>query len=120
MKALTEKEEAIMKIFWEKRPLFVKEIVEILPEPKPHVNTVSTFVRILEDKGYLTHEKLGTTYRYKPLLSETDYGKKSLRNIMMRYFNNSLSNVVSALVKDEKITDQELRDLIDMVNKDNQ
>lgn len=117
MKALTEKEESLMKMFWNRGPLFVKEIVEAHPEPKPHVNTISTFVRILEEKGFLRHEKLGNTYRYIPTMSEREYGKTNLKEILSRYFNNSLPNLVSALVSDENISERELTDIITRVKQ---
>lgn len=117
MRTLTEKEEALMKLFWQRGPLFVKEIVEAYPEPRPHVNTISTFVRILESKGFLRHEQFGNTYRYRPTMSESDYGKSNLKEILSRYFNNSLPNLVSALVKNEKISDSELADIINRVKQ---
>ncbi len=106
-----------MKMFWNRGPLFVKEIVEAHPEPRPHVNTISTFVRILEEKGFLRHEKLGNTYRYIPTMSEREYGKTNLKEILSRYFNNSLPSLVSALVSDEKISERELTDIITRVKQ---
>ena len=117
MKPLTEEEEALMRMFWKRGPLFVKEIVESLPSPRPHVNTVSTFVRILEEKGFLTHEQFGNTYRYIPIISESDYGKSNLKDILSKYFNNSFSSLVSALIKDEDISDSEISDIIDRVKQ---
>ena len=64
MKTLTAKEEEIMGFFWEKGPLFVKQMLEFYDEPRPHFNTVSTFVRMLEDKGYVSHRVLGNSYQY--------------------------------------------------------
>lgn len=106
-----------MKMFWQRGPLFVKEIVESHPEPRPHVNTISTFVRILEEKGFLTHERFGNTYRYSPTMNESEYGKSNLKEILSRYFHNSLPNLVSALVKDEEISDSELTDIINRVKQ---
>lgn len=117
MKPLTEKEEALMRMFWKRGPLFVKEIMESLPSPRPHVNTVSTFVRILEEKGFLTHEQFGNTYKYISIISESDYGKSNLKDILSKYFNNSFSSLVSALIKDEDISDSEISDIIDRVKQ---
>ncbi len=115
MKQLTDKEEALMRIFWTNGPLFVKEIVQLHDEPRPHFNTVSTFVRILEEKGFVAHESFGKTYRYYPVVSEEEYGRSNLRNVIERYFNNSLSSVVSALFKEEKLSDDEIISLINQV-----
>lgn len=117
MKALTEKEETIMKTFWQRGPMFVRELVETFPEPRPHFNTISTFVRILEEKGYLRHTKFGGSYRYEPTMTADEYGKSNIRTIMAKYFNNSLPSLVSALIKDEKISDNELNDIIERVKR---
>ena len=106
MKSLTNREEELMKLFWEKGPLFVKEIIQLLDDPKPHFNTISTIVRGLESKGYVSHEAFGNTHRYFAAVSESDYGKKTLGSVVNRYFGSSYLDAVSSLVKEEKITDE--------------
>lgn len=115
MEKMTQKEEELMHIFWEKGPLFVREIQELYPEPKPHFNTISTFVRLLENKGYLAHKQIGNSYQYYPLISEEQFSKKSLGNVIRHCFKNSYMTAVSALVEDEKISIEELKELIDRV-----
>ena len=88
MKTLTGKEEEIMGFFWEKGPLFVKEIVELYDEPRPHFNTLSTFVRGLEEKGYVSHRSFGNSYQYYAVVSRDDFKKKTLRSVISKYFNN--------------------------------
>ena len=117
MKNLTKREEEIMKLFWEKGPLFVKEIIPLLDEPQPHFNTISTIVRGLEAKGYVAHEAFGNTHRYYAAVSETEHGKKSLSSVVNRYFSNSYMSAVSSLVQEEKISLDELKELIDLVEK---
>ncbi len=117
MKSLTNREEELMKLFWEKGPLFVKEIIPLLDDPKPHFNTISTIVRGLESKGYVSHEAFGNTHRYFAAVSESDYGKKTLRSVVNRYFGSSYLNAVSSLVKEEKISIDELKSLIEFVEK---
>ena len=112
MKKLTRREEELMRCFWERGPLFVRELVALSPEPKPHFNTLSTMVRTLEAKGYLSHETFGNTYRYYPLLSEEEFSKRTLGSVIDKYFENSYLEAVSALVEEEKISLDELRDLI--------
>ncbi len=119
MKGLTEKEEEIMHFFWMHGPLYVKQIVDLYPAPKPHTNTISTFVRMLEQKGYIGHEQRGNTYLYYATISREEYSRKTLRSVMSRYFNNSLSGVVSALFKDEKLSDDEIQQLIKLVKENN-
>ena len=120
MKGLTAKEEEIMGFFWEKGPLFVKEMVEFYDEPRPHFNTISTYVRSLEEKGYLAHRGFGNTYQYYALVSREDFKKKTLRGVISKYFNNSYLGVVSSLVREEEISLDELKELIREVEKASQ
>ena len=119
MKRLTAKEEEIMGYFWEKGPLFVKQLLEYYEEPKPHFNTLSTIVRGLEDKGFLSHNTFGNTYQYYSAVSETEYSKGTLKNVIAKYFNNSYLGVVSSLIKEEDISVDELRKLLDEVEQGN-
>ena len=119
MKRLTAKEEEIMGYFCEKGPLFVKQLLEYYEEPKPHFNTLSTIVRGLEDKGFLSHNTFGNTYQYYAAVSETEYSKGTLKNVIAKYFNNSYLGVVSSLIKEEDISVDELRKLLDEVEQGN-
>ena len=114
MKELTAKEEEIMNFFWQHGPLYVKEILEFYEDPRPHFNTVSTIVRGLEEKGYISHKSFGKTYQYYATVSAADMGVKSLKS---SYFKNSYLGVVSSLVKEENISVDELRRLLDEVEK---
>lgn len=116
---LTRREEELMHSFWERGPLFVRQLVELAPEPKPHFNTLSTMVRTLEAKGYLGHEAFGNTYRYYPLVSEEQFSRRTLGNVISRYFENSYMGAVSALVEEEKISVEELRELLDRIERQN-
>ena len=115
MKKLTEREEELMEIIWNKGPMFVREIIEELPEPKPHFNTVSTFVRLLESKGFVTHTKFGSSYRYEAAVSRDDFSRSTLKDVVDRYFGSSLKASVSALFHEENMSDDELRTLIETV-----
>ena len=119
MKTLSAREEEIMGFFWEKGPLFVKEIVGFYEEPRPHFNTLSTFVRALEEKGYLSHRTFGNTYQYYAVVSRDEFKKKTLKSVISKYFNNSYLGVVSSLVKEEEISLDELKELIREVENAN-
>jgi len=112
---LTRREEELMQCFWAHGPLFVRELVEMAPEPKPHFNTLSTMVRTLETKGYLSHKAFGSTYQYYPVVSEAEFSRRTLGNVIRRYFENSYMGVVSALVEEEKISADDLRELLDRI-----
>lgn len=117
MEKLTAKEEEVLGLFWKKGPLFVREIVELYEPPKPHFNTISTIVRALEEKGYVAHTPEGKAFRYHAIVAEEDLGKKSLSSIVGRYFKNSYLRVVSSLVEDGNIPIEDLRNLLDEVEK---
>lgn len=118
MKNLTPKEEQIMNLFWEHGAMFVKELIELYEEPKPHFNTVSTYVRMLEEQGYVGHRTFGTSHQYYPLISRAEYHKRTVRNVITKYFNNSYMGLVSSLVKEEEISLDELKELIRQVEGD--
>ncbi|HCE57260.1 MAG TPA: transcriptional regulator [Prolixibacteraceae bacterium] len=121
MKKLTQKEEEIMNLFWEKGPMFVKELKELYSDQNLHYNTLSTMVRILEEKGFIGHEQFGNTHRYFPVVGEEEYRKGALGNVVKKYFNNSYKNVVSLFVEDQKLSLDELKKLIQEIenNKNN-
>jgi predicted transcriptional regulator len=112
MKHLTNREEEIMELFWEKGALFVKEIIDFLGEPKPHYNTISTIVRLLEDKGFVGHEQFGNTHRYHAIISREEFSRNTLKNMVGKYFNQSYASVVSMFVQEEKISLEEIQELI--------
>lgn len=101
-----------MNVFWEKGPMFVKELKKEFSDQKLHYNTLSTIVRGLEEKGFIDHEQFGNTHRYFATFSKEEYKKKTLGNVVKKYFDNSYKNVVSLLVKEENISLEELKKLI--------
>lgn len=114
MEKLTRKEEEIMQVLWELEKAFVKEIIEVLPEPKPHYNTVSTIIKKLEGKKFVGYESFGKTYRYFPLVAKKDY----LGKTMTSFFNNSYKQMVTFFAKEDKLSVDELKEIIDLIEKD--
>ncbi len=112
MKKLTNKEKEIMDLYWKNGPMFVRELLEHYAEPRPHFNTLSTMVRILEKNGFLDHKQYGNTYQYFPIVSEKEYGRTSIAGVIKNYFNDSYLSAVSSFVKEEKISVEELKELI--------
>ena len=100
MKRLTAREEEIMGYFWTKGPLFVKQLLEFYDEPRPHFNTLS----------------FGNTYQYYAAVTEADYSRSTLKNVIAKYFNNSYLGVISSLVKEEEISVEELKELIESID----
>ena len=109
---LTPKEEEVLSYFWSKGPLFVRELLDFQDEPKPHYNTLSTIVRSLEEKNYIAYKVFGNTHQYYASVSEDDYRKNSLKQVVTKYYDNSYTRVVSTLIEEESLTVEELQDLI--------
>lgn len=116
-KQLTKAEEQIMHILWQLELCNVKEIIEKLPEPKPAYNTVSTIVRILEDKNFVSHEKHGKGYRYFPLVEKSSYSNQSLHKLVDNYFGGSFKSMVSFFVKKNDVDLQELESILKEIDK---
>lgn len=114
---LTEKETPIMNLLWERGPMFVREVVAAYPEPRPHFNTVSTQLRILEDKGFVSHNVVSGSFQYYAVAERQQFVERSFSEIVGSFFHNSYKAAVSALVAEEKISVDELRQIIDMVEK---
>jgi BlaI family penicillinase repressor len=115
MEKLTNKEEEIMQVLWNLEKAFVKNVVAELPKPKPYYNAVSAVIRKMEDKGFVKHETFGNTHRYNPSVSKEDYRKKYFSTAINNYFENSYKNVVSFFAKEEKISVEELKEIIKII-----
>ena len=115
MNKLTNKEEQIMQVLWKLQAAFVKEIVQELPEPKPHYNTVSTTIRKMETKGYIKHKDFGSTYQYLPAIAQEDYRSSTVSTALKNYFDNSYKEMVSQFAQEEKISVKELKEIIKMI-----
>lgn len=120
MKRLTTKEEEIMGFFWEKGPLFVRQLLDLYEEPKPHYNTLSTIVRGLEEKGFIRYNVFGNTYQYYAAITEKEYRSKSLKSIVSKYYDNSYTRVVSTLIEEEKLSIEELQEIIRQIKEKKQ
>jgi len=114
---LTSKEEELMNFFWIKGALFVRELLDFYSKPKPHFNTLSTIVRGLEEKGFLDHKSFGNSYQYFAVISQEEYKNGTLNNIVKKYFKSSYLGVVSSLIEEEQISLDELKKLIEDVEK---
>lgn len=117
MKPLTKAEEQIMQVIWKLEKAFLREIVEALPVPRPHSNTVATIIKILVDKEFVGITVFGRTHQYRPLVSRDAYSKTSMKNIVKGYFEGSFSNAVSFMVKENNLSIEELELLLKQLKK---
>ena len=115
MKKMTNKEEDVLNSFWTYGPLFIRELLDLQEEPRPHYNTLSTVVRVLEEKGYIGYKVYGNTYQYYALISKDEYRKKKLKSIVDKYFGNSYTRVVSALIEENELSIEELQAIIEEI-----
>lgn len=115
MKHLTNREEEIMEYFWAKGPMFVKNLMGLFSDPRPHYNTISTVVRGLEDKGFLKHEQFGNTYRYSARITREEFSRNSIKSLISKYFDASYASVVSMFVEEQKISTDQIKELIRQV-----
>ncbi|TDN98981.1 BlaI/MecI/CopY family transcriptional regulator [Sunxiuqinia elliptica] len=118
MKELTKAEEQVMQLLWKKEKAFVKELIEMMPEPKPAYNTVSTIVRILEKKGFVAYEAFGKTHRYFPLISKKEYTRRYMKSFMKGYFSNSFKEMVSFFAREDNMSIADLEELLKEVGED--
>ena len=100
-----------MQVLWSIGTGFANEIMAAFPEPKPAYNTVLTVIRILEKKGFVSHETFCKANRYKPTVSKEEYSQHFLGSVVERYFNNSYLDLVSAFAKKENFSLEELEEL---------
>lgn len=117
MKNLTKAEEQIMQVIWKLNKAFLREILDELPVPKPHSNTVATIIKILVDKEFVGVTVFGRTHQYYPLVSKEAYSKNTMKSLVKGYFEGSFSNAVSFMVKENNISLDELELLLKQLKK---
>ena len=115
MKQLTKAEEEVMHLLWVLKKANVAALIKELPEPKPAYNTVSTIVRILEDKGFVSHEKVGKGHIYFPLIKKSDYSNQSINKLVDGYFQGSFKSMVSFFIKKNDISMKELEEVLNAI-----
>lgn len=106
-----------MQILWKLEKAFVKEVLAEISEEKPHYNTLSTIIRNLEEKGFVSHNAFGNTHQYFPVVKMEDYRKRFMNTAIDTYFNSSYKNMVSFFAKEEKISADELREILAMIEQ---
>jgi BlaI family transcriptional regulator, penicillinase repressor len=111
-KTLTKAEEQLMQVLWKLGKGFLKEIIDATPQPKPHQNTIATILKILVEKGFVEYSVHGRNNLYKPLISQAEYGKKSVNQLIKGYFEGSPARLVSQFISDQKLSDAELEQLL--------
>jgi predicted transcriptional regulator len=117
IKELTRAEEQLMQILWQLKSGFVKDVIDKLPEPKPAYNTVSTIIRILETKGFVSHTAHGKSHEYYPIISKEQYQNFATDKLLTGYFDNSVKRMFSFFVQKEKIDIKEADEILKLIRK---
>lgn len=115
IKPLTKAEEQLMQVLWKLGKGFLKDIIDLTPDPRPHPNTIATLLKILVEKGYVEYEVQGRNNLYRPRISKTEYGKKSVNQLVKGYFEGSPAKLVSQFVSDNKLSLKELEDILQQI-----
>ena len=115
MVKLAKREEQIMKVFWDLKKAFIRDVIPHLPDPKPHYNSVATIVKILEDKGFLGHETVGNMYSYFPVVDREDYQGHAMKDIVSQYFDNSYPQMLAYFAKEQNLSEEELSEILNII-----
>ncbi len=118
MKKLTNAEEDIMQILWDIKSGFVKDVIDRMPEPKPPYNTVSTVIRVLEKKGFVSHKQYGNTYEYFPVVSKEAYAKVHFSDFLSNYFSNSFPKMAAFFARENNLSMQELEEIMRLTEEE--
>lgn len=117
MEKLTIQEEEVMIYIWELKNCFVKDIVARFEEPIPPYTTVASIVKNLERKGYVKPQRMGNTYQYTPAIKESEYKRTFMSGVVRNYFADSYKEMVSFFARDQKISANDLKEIIEMIEK---
>lgn len=118
MRELTRAEEQVMQVLWKIGKGFVKDILEHFDEPRPAYNTVSTIVRILQDKGFVNHKAYGRTHEYFPVITKDEYSRSHLNTFINDYFSSSFGSMVSFFAKEKGISVHEMEEIMKLMEKE--
>src|SRR5690606_2338916 len=111
MEELTPQEERLMRIFWKLEKALIRDVLNMLPEPKPAYTTLAYNIRQLESKGYLNHKSCGNTHEYYPVVSRYDYQRRSFDHLIKNFFEGSAKNMLSFMVKENKLSEKDIQEL---------
>jgi predicted transcriptional regulator len=117
MKVLTKAEEQVMQVVWKVREGFIRDIMEALPSPRPHQNTIATILKILTEKEFVGIKVFGRQHQYYPLVNKEAYSKATMKNLVKGYFGGSFSEAVSFMVKENSISLEDLEALLQQLKK---
>jgi predicted transcriptional regulator len=116
METLTKYEEGLMRIFWNLKRALVRDVLNELPDPKPPYTTLASNIKLLEKKGFLDHKSYGKIHEYFPTISQSDYRKNSFNELVEDYFEGSVENVLSFMVKEKGLSEKDIEELQKLID----
>ena len=117
MKLLSEREQSIMNIIWERRNCCVDDVLQQFPEPKPAYTTVKTFMKILEEKEFLAHKRDGKKFIFYPLIEKPEYNRWSLKHMKDNLFGGSAKSLLNTFIRDTELTDSDIQELQSLLSE---
>ncbi|MFT7588767.1 MAG: BlaI family penicillinase repressor [Limisphaerales bacterium] len=118
MNKLTKSEEDVMQILWDLKQAFVKELITAMPEPRPPYNTISSVVRVLEKKGFVSYEAFGKTHRYHPIIAKSEYRRFAFKQLFKNYFDSSHQTLLQHFAKEEGLDKSDLESMLNDLKND--
>jgi len=115
---LSKSEEQLMQYLWELEEAFLNDLLEKYPEPKPASSTVATLLKRMKDKKFIDYEQMGRSRRYYPIVQKSDYFSKHINSLIKKYFNNSASTFASFFTRETDLSDEELEELQEIINRE--
>jgi BlaI family transcriptional regulator, penicillinase repressor len=119
MVKLAKREEQIMQVYWDLNKAFIRDIIPLLPDPKPHYNSVATMVKILEEKGFLDHETIVNMNCYFPIITREMYQQFAMKDVVSQYFDNSYPRMLAFFAKEQNLTDTQLDEILKIIKNEN-
>jgi BlaI family transcriptional regulator, penicillinase repressor len=118
MESLTKQEEQLMQLFWKMEKALVRDILNLLPNPKPPYTTLASNIKTLEKKGFLNHKSYGNIHEYFPIITQEEYRKSSFNDLVKDYFGGSMGNVLSFMVREKGLSEEDIAALQDLIDND--
>jgi BlaI family transcriptional regulator, penicillinase repressor len=115
---LTNSEEQLMDLIWERENIFMKDIIERYPDPKPATTTIATLLKRMQNKGFVAYKLMGNSRQYYPLVKKSDYFSKHVNSLIKNFFGSSAMQFASFFTTETNLTKSELEDLKKIIDNE--
>jgi len=115
---LSKTEEQLMQHLWKLEKAFMKDLLDVFPDPKPATTTIATLLKRMTDKGFVAYKLYGKSREYYPLVKKSDYFSKHVNGLIKNFFNDSASQFASFFTKETDLSKKELEDLKKLIDSE--